>query len=76
MVNDTFETKDIYLATTLLAIGYILEIKPGTDGLSSFLVKRTSKLEVDVANYMGEKLLVNALSLWEAYKSIKQRLYE
>lgn len=77
MKMNTYSTKDIYIASTLIASGYTnydLERK-GRIFYFNFL-DEDNKIEVEVEDYWIGNSLVDPKALFSAFKELKSRIYE
>lgn len=86
MLSTEYSTKDIYLASTLIALGYKW-YRIEKNGRQCYFIfdagsvdppKGTSPkalLELEVDNYWGGNLSVDPKELFNAFKELKARIY-
>jgi len=81
-----YKTKDIYLASTLLCLGYSIDElqKEEVDGKTTFYFifsdpnidkNGHNKIREDVDRYWKNEVMVEARSLYTAFREIKDRMY-
>ena len=78
---DTFSTKDIYLASSLIAVGHTSYTIEKKDKIALFTFKpmdtpEETALGVDVDKYWQGNLSVDPKSLFNCFKELKNRIYE
>lgn len=77
---ENFKTKDTYLASTLRCLGYHLDTieKDGKNYVFVFdpsVFPVEGNIEEDVAAYWNHGLRVDPLTLFTAFKELKNRMY-
>jgi hypothetical protein len=81
-----YKTKDIYLASTLLCLGYTIDELQETEeeGKKTFFfvfsdpnidTNGHDKIRADVDRYWKNEIMVDARSLYKAFREIKDRMY-
>lgn len=76
MQKDKFLTFDLGLASALATLGYELwEIDKTNPKKSQFIFRRDNKIDKAVSDYWNNNLQVNARSIVDNQKMIKNRLY-
>lgn len=76
MQKDTFLTFDLGLASALATLGYELwEIDKTNPRKAQFIFKRDKDIDKAVNDYWNNNLPVNARSIVDNQKMIKNRLY-
>lgn len=74
--KNKFMTFDLGLASALATLGYeLLEIDKTNPRKAQFLFKQDKDIEKAVNDYWNNNLLVNARSIVDNQKMIKNRLY-
>jgi len=77
ILNNLFKTKDIYLASTLVALGFKYFLtKKEKQFFFSFEDNEEEMLHVEIANYWDKNLEIDAITLFNAFKELKSRMYE
>lgn len=72
---DTYSTKDIYLASTIIAIDIPLLDLVKNEKQFTFIFAKTKDLDVVVFDYWGGVLSVEPKRLFNAFKELKNRMY-
>ena len=74
--DDSFLTYDIGLSSALLTLDFqLLSLNRDNPRKIGFLFARTSRLEDEAQNYFDGRLMVDARSLFENTKMLKNRIY-
>jgi hypothetical protein len=74
--DDSFLTYDIGLSSALLTLDFqLLSLNRDNPRKIGFLFARTAKLEDEAQNYFDGRLMVDARSLFENTKMLKNRIY-
>ena len=77
-MNNTsdFSTKDIYLAATLLTIGYSYYTLKKEDRIFYFIFDNPDgKIELQVDEYWAGNILVDPKALFNSFRELKGRMY-
>lgn len=74
-VLDLYSTKDIYLASALVASGFQLEDITKQEKQFTFLFKLSKEIEYAVSDYWSGTLQSVAKDLFSAFRDIKSRMY-
>lgn len=75
-MNTTYETKDFYLSSFLLATGHPLHGHVKQDGLTIFCFEDTPTLQDAVRRYYGFQAQVNPLTHGNAMRTLKSIIHE
>lgn len=70
-----YKTKDLYLATTLVALDYPLNKLEKEGAIFFFVFPKDPKLESEIDRYWTGKLLIDPMKLFNAFKTLKARMY-
>ena len=75
--EERYATTDLGLASALVAIGYELHTLESTANPKKvrFIFRRLHSLETNAHEYWNDDLALNARTLFDAQKMIKNRLY-
>ncbi len=74
--DDSFLTYDIGLSSALLTLDFqLLSLNRDNPRKIGFLFARTPQLEDEAQNYFDGRLMVDARSLFENTKMLKNRIY-
>lgn len=76
----TYKTKDLYIASTLLAMGYVLADLIKEDAIFYFnfvdnRLKKEYEITTAVDDYWKGQLLTDPKKLFSCFKEIKSRMY-
>lgn len=72
---DTYSTKDVYLASTIIASGFRLLDIVRNERQCTFIFESTADLENVVADYWSGNLRTDPKFLFNAFKELKNRMY-
>lgn len=72
-----YQTTDLGLASSLVALGYELHTLERTVNpkKARFIFRRVPTIETSTNDYWNDRLLLNARTLFDSQKMIKNRLY-
>ena len=72
-----YPTTDLGLASSLVALGYELHTLERTVNpkKARFIFRRVPTIETSATNYWNDRLEINARTLFDSQKMIKNRLY-
>lgn len=74
--NEQFLTFDLGLATALFSLGYELwELDKSNPRKTQFIFRRDKNIDKAINDYWSDKLKINARTLFDNQKMIKNRLY-
>lgn len=75
--QERYATTDLGLASSLVTLGYELHTLEKTlnPKKARFIFRRVPTIETSVQNYWNDHLELNARTLFDAQKMIKNRLY-
>lgn len=75
--KEKYATTDLGLASSLVALGYELHTLERTINpkKARFIFRRVPTIETSTNNYWNDRLELNARTLFDAQKMIKNRLY-
>ena len=75
--NRKYQTTDLGLASSLVSLGYELHTLEKTLNPKKvrFIFRRVPSIETSANNFWNDKLALNARTLFDAQKMIKNRLY-
>lgn len=75
--KEKYATTDLGLASSLVSLGYELHTLEKTLNPKKvrFIFRRVPSIETSANNYWNDKLKLNARTLFDAQKMIKNRLY-
>lgn len=76
-MKNTYQTRDIFLASVLLHLGHnqvSLVRSPGTASVT-FVFTSTKDINKDVDGYYNKTLKVEPISIFAELKNLKSRLY-
>lgn len=73
----TYQTKDVYLAATLLALGYDIIDMPKKEKQFTFIFDNTEdRIEKDVDKYWsGDLSIKNVKSVFTSYRDLRARMF-
>jgi len=76
MDNNYFQTYDLGLASALVSGGFeVVEMDKSNPRKVAFCFKKTTKLEKSINDYWLGRLFVDARTLFESQKMLKNRIY-
>ena len=70
-----YETKDLYIAAYLVAIGYSLKSHSRYDGEIYFVFDNNENIQPEVNKFISRKALVDPVAYSQSMKSLKSVLY-
>lgn len=70
-----YETKDLYIAAYLVAIGHILKSHSRYDGEIYFVFDNNENIEREVNKFISRKALVDPVAFSQSMRSLKSVLY-
>jgi len=73
--NNTYETKDLYIAAYLIAIGHSLKNHSRYDGEIYFVFDNNENIQQEVNKFISRKALVDPVAYSQSMKSLKSVLY-
>ena len=73
---NTYSTKDIYIASTLIALGHQRYDLIKNGRIFYFEFDDDGKIPLEVDEYWAGNLLIDPKSLFTAWKELKTRMYE
>jgi hypothetical protein len=73
---NTYSTKDIYIASTLIALGHQRYDLIKNGRIFYFEFDDDGKIPLEVDGYWAGNLLIDPKSLFTAWKELKTRMYE
>lgn len=76
MNMDTYSTKDIYIASTLIVLGHQRYDLIKNGRIFYFEFDDDGKIPEEVDEYWAGNLLVDPKALFTAFKELKTRMYE
>jgi hypothetical protein len=71
----TYKTSDIYLASTLLTLGYTLETVDKSERKAMFVFGDTEGLRNDVKEYNARRIALVPQDLFYSMRTLKEQLY-
>lgn len=75
-MNNDFSTYDLGLASVLLSLGFALvELDKGNPRKVRFVFLRTEKIDAAIGKYWSNELKINAQTLLNSQKALKNRIY-
>jgi hypothetical protein len=75
MNNNIYETKDLYIAAYLIAIGHSLKSHSRYDGEIYFVFDNNENIQQEVNKFISRKALVDPVAYSQSMKSLKSVLY-
>ena len=76
MHNEYFETSDMPLCVSLVALGYTLDSIDRSSSRAVFVIQRMEGLDEAIQQYWSHSLALDPLLLFATQKEVKSRLYE
>ncbi len=73
--NKIYETKDLYLASYLTAIGFVLSNSSNHNSEIYFEFERSDRLEDESLRFISRQALVEPVAFSQAMRSLKSILY-
>lgn len=73
--EDKYETKDLYLAAYLVAIGHILKSHSRYDGEIYFVFEDDENIQQEVNKFISRKAMVDPVAYSQSMRSLKSVLY-
>ncbi|MBU0731275.1 hypothetical protein KKC88_00165 [Patescibacteria group bacterium] len=71
-----YKTRDMNLASSLVACGFKVEVRKNNNNICDFLFKNSKNLDTTIAQYWNQELEIEASNLFTAIKNIKARIYD
>ena len=71
----TYKTSDIYLASTLLTLGYTLETVDKSERKAMFVFADSEGLRDDVKDYNARRIALAPQDLFYSMRTLKEQLY-
>ena len=75
MNNNIYETKDLYIAAYLIAIGHSLKNHSRYDGEIYFVFDNNENIQQEVNKFISRKALVDPVAYSQSMRSLKSVLY-
>lgn len=74
-MNNTYETKDIWIASTLATLGFPAQVEKIDDNKYIFVFEDSQELKETINKYIRNTLLVDPSVLQTAYKMLKKQIF-
>ena len=74
-MNNTYETKDLYLAAYLCAVGYTLKDNSRYNSEIYFVFEKDNTIENEALRFISRRAMVEPVAYSQAMRSLKSVLY-